>query len=103
MSRSDRLVKVDVPVWWPPKPGDKLRFIDHEHVPKLCHVLALFTHENVTQFVVAHFGKHRQRWFYDIVSPSECEFGKYWPDGQEHPDPKWRQLIEQRRARGEDE
>lgn len=89
---SSRKVEVPVPAWWPPKVGDKLRWVDYEHMPRLAHVVSVFEHDDCTRFVVAWYGIHRQWWHYEVVGPSECQW-KFWPNGEDHPDPEWRARI----------
>ncbi len=92
-----------MPGWWPPKVGDRLRTVDHRHVPILVHVVTVFEHAGGTRFVVAQWQTGRQRWYYEVVGPCECElaFARYWLDGTDHPDPTWRELLA-RRAAGTD-
>ncbi len=93
-----RPVEVPVPPWFPPKAGDKLWMVDHTHIPKLAHVVSVFTHDDCERFVVAVWRVSLQRWTYDIVGPIEGG-SKYWPHGEEHPDPAWRARIAVAKAR----
>ncbi len=91
-------VEVPVPSWFPPKVGDRLWTVNHTHIPKLAHVVAAFNHDDCERFVVAIWWASLQRYTYEIVNPLECEW-KYWPHGEDHPDPKWRKLIAEAKRR----
>lgn len=78
-------VKIEIPSWWPPKVGDKLR-MDSNGEEYLCHVVSVFDHDGKTLATIAYYGKHRQRWHYEVVRSIDAHFATIWPDGAPRPD-----------------
>lgn len=80
-------VRIEVPHWWPPKVGDKIRMYDltdEGAIARLCHVVSVFRHDQKQIAVVAFYGIHKQWWHYEVVRALEASW-KYWPDGAECP------------------
>lgn len=70
--------------WWPPKAGDKL-IRNEQRTAYVCHVLAVFEHDGQTHAAIAWYGKHKQWWHYEVVSPMDAAYAKFWRHGTECP------------------
>lgn len=72
------------PPWWPPAVGARLRRLEiYDEGPRaiLFHVVASFEHAGRHRVVVAFYGIHKQRWFYEVVDEYAAE--SMWVDGDE--------------------
>lgn len=84
---SNRQVLTEIPPWWPPKVGDKLRMYDNTYggaIARLCHVVSVFRHDQKDIIAIAYYGIYKQWWHYEVVGSLDANW-KFWPDGEECP------------------
>jgi len=71
-----------LPPWWPPKVGDKLRGVEGPKGPDpLLHVASVFEHDGQHLAVTAEWWPGRKRWHYEVRSVVDAEVGLIRPDG----------------------
>lgn len=86
---------MELPIWWPPKAGDKLRhFTLHgdaatggvKRVAALIHVLSAVEHNGEWLVTCAEWFPSRKRWNYEVFNAMKAICGSIWPDGVEPPE-----------------
>ncbi len=88
-------MKRDVPTWWPPKVGTKLRHATHhstgagrlKRVDAVLHVVAVFVDKDGEQRIVtAEWFPSKRRWNYTVMWWYEATIGLIWCDGTKKPE-----------------
>ena len=83
-----------VPAWWPPKVGTKLRHSTFhgagagrvKRVAALLHVVSVFEDKDDEQRVVAaEWYPTKRRWNYEVFWRYQAAVGTIWRDGTESP------------------
>ena len=86
----------EVPSWWPPKVGDKLRHYTWQSAGSgqgtygeaLLHVLSVFEDKDGEQrLVAAEWFPSKRRWNYEVFWWYQAALGTIWPDGTKRPEP----------------
>jgi hypothetical protein len=86
-------VRREVPSWWPPKVGDKLRYDARQLAGRsswetLLHVLSVFEDKDGEQRIVTAEWLPGKRWNYAVFWWYQAALGTIWPDGTRRPEPR---------------
>jgi hypothetical protein len=88
-------VSREVPSWWPPKVGDKLRHTASQsagpgrikYVDAILHVVSVFEDKDGEQRIVtAEWFPGKQRWNYEVHWWYQAALGMIWRDGTKKPE-----------------